>query len=78
MYTCMLLQGFASLCRSHLFKTLMTAITRDEINARHHGMEDAQKHPAIYLEDKDKIRLGEWLWERTCTGKVDKWSVLGA
>ena len=56
----------------------MTAITGDEINARHHGMEDAQKHPAIYLEDEDKIRLGEWLWERTCTGKVDKWSVLGA
>ena len=69
---------FASLCRICLFKTLIMAITRDEINTQHHGIEDAQKHPAIYLEDEDKIRLGEWLWEKTHTGKVGKWLVLGA
>lgn len=57
-----------ALTRERLFKTLMEHRLREEINARDEGLEDAHKHPSVYLDDATKRKFGRWIWEKTCSG----------
>ena len=57
---------------------MMEYRVRDEINAREEGMEDMWKNPSIYLREDRKREFGRWLWGKTTSGDVIKYTCLGA